>query len=273
MSKMKETTEILAEGCFLFQIGQFDDAEKNFRKYLSMINEKFADKNFVISLQNIGICLKKRGNYEEAIKYYEKALQISKRINYIQGWADNLSNIGVIYKNQALQYIEKKEYKKAEEYLDSAEKIYKEAKDLDRKIRNLNGITSDLINLGIVYTHQRKNAKAIGAFEECINISKDLKDYSTIGKAQGGIGRVHISAGNFDKAIFFLEQSLKTLLKTTDFHSLAISTGNLGTTYYLKKEMKKAEEYLSAAVNLFNSMNLESPEFKKFKQLLEEIRI
>jgi tetratricopeptide (TPR) repeat protein len=39
-----------------------------------------------------------KGELEEALKYHKKALEIDRQIGYVQGEANQLGNIGLIYR-------------------------------------------------------------------------------------------------------------------------------------------------------------------------------
>jgi len=86
--------------------------QKNFK--FAIVEFKMAlvvDSTFVPALDNIALCYKRMGDYDNAIKYYKKSLSIYPEGDFA------LMNIGVIY-------TEKSEYKTSNEYYKKLVRLY-----------------------------------------------------------------------------------------------------------------------------------------------------
>ena len=270
MSATPEPKNIFQEASNYFQIGMLTEAACTFKQYLSKALNK-EDEFYVSALQFIGVCHKKQGKYSEAISYYQKALVISKRNNYVLGIADSLSNIGVAYKNLGIQFRENNEDDKANQTFISAVETYKEVIKLDRAINNLSGIATDLNNLGIVYTHLMEKSKALGAFEEAISIAQKENLVHTEGLSLGGVAKIYLFSDDIDKSIDYYEQSISKLVQTSDFYYLAINMVNLGSIYYEKEDYVKAKTLLTSALTYYDSMGIHHPKEEEIKLLLQKM--
>lgn len=74
------------------QLGIYSEAEQLFRQYIEAARGQDNDIAFVVALQNIGVCLKKQGRYQEAKTWYEKALDLSTKLGLQKQQADNISS-------------------------------------------------------------------------------------------------------------------------------------------------------------------------------------
>ncbi|MEA1955525.1 MAG: tetratricopeptide repeat protein [Campylobacterota bacterium] len=136
---------------------------------------------------NMGIAYRKLGKYNEAIKAYEKAIEIKANDN--------------IYYNMGIVYGELEEYDKAIEAFEKAIEI--------------NPKDDVYQNMGITYLKQKnKEKKAIQAFEEAIKLnSKEADSYLALGDIYGGLGEYANSLKYFEQAIEIDSKSIEYIQK------------------------------------------------------------
>ena len=53
-----------------------------------------------ITVGNIGLIYRSKGDADNALKYHQQALEIHREIGYKQGEANQLGNIGLIYRSK-----------------------------------------------------------------------------------------------------------------------------------------------------------------------------
>ena len=99
------------------EIQRYEDAMKYFLQAYQLA--KKSGKNYSDPLLNMGNIYYKKGNYDSAIKHYEKALTIERAYN-------NKSNILNIVTNLGIAYAKSKQAKSAKLYLDEATALCKE---------------------------------------------------------------------------------------------------------------------------------------------------
>ena len=96
------------------------------------------------------------GEYQKAIKYYEKGLEISSAIGDQSGIANNNANLGNAYSSLG-------EYQKAIKY-------YDKALEISSAFGDKSGIASDNSNLGCAYLHLKEYEDARGHLKEAIRL-------------------------------------------------------------------------------------------------------
>lgn len=199
-----------------FNIGDFQGSKKLYTEYI----KKFAgekDFNYLVALQNLGICHKKIANFDTALRYYEQSLELSRKLNLKGEEANALSNIAVILKNQGSEMFRDGKFKEAKEKFTKAEALFSQALEVDLEMENYNGVASDLLNLGNLYKNQLMNSKAMGAFKKCIEYSKKISNEKLIGAALCGIGNVHLQVEEYDEAIEKYQTALSILQSTSQY--------------------------------------------------------
>jgi tetratricopeptide (TPR) repeat protein len=110
--------------------GKYQEAIDYYDKALEL------DPNYVSALNNKGVALKKQGKYQEAIDYYDKALELDP--NYVSA----LDNKGQVFEEQG-------KYQEAIAWFDKALKVnpnYEES--LTNKVNALNNKGNALLELG-----------------------------------------------------------------------------------------------------------------------------
>ena len=110
------------------------------------MNKEFCYKKGEASdLMNIGNIYFYKDDFDNALKYYEEALKIAKKIGDKQGEADNIGNIGAVY-------LKKGDLDIALKYLNDSIKIF----DKHKLIEGLNIIKN---NINTVKNEIKKQAE------------------------------------------------------------------------------------------------------------------
>jgi len=126
--------------------GNTKQAFKEYKKFL-----KFKDlKMHLEGYQGMALCLKMDYDLKGALKYYDKAKKVAKKIN-------DLGRLGDIYRDIAISYEYFSRFKTAEKFLLKSIELLKGFKKTKNNIAKL-GITE--VKLGLTYLHQRKLKEA-----------------------------------------------------------------------------------------------------------------
>ena len=185
----------------------------------------------------------------------------------------NLSNVAVVYKNQAVELQAKGRIAESRDKLESAEALYIEARQLDFRVGNLKGVASDLLNLGITYYHAGQRSKAIGAFDECIRLAEEMKEKALLGKAYAGIGTVYAQIKRWDKAIEYYERALSLArpLSGDDWvWQGAVAGANLGIAWFENGDPQRAAKYLREAQARLEDMNIDDELARRVRDYLKK---
>lgn len=94
-------------------------------------------------------------------------------------------------------------------------------------------------DIGVIYMLNEKYNLAAIHFKKAVKLEPDFM------QAVNALGAVYLKAGEWDKAIKYLNQSAESLLYPTPHYSLT----NLGWVYIAKKDYKLARDYFLKVLN------------------------
>lgn len=202
---------------------------KIYNKALSLAI-KLKDKKFEARLYRyLHVANKKEGKNKLAIEYLNKALNIDKSINNIEGVLLDSNLLGAFY-------IDTQNYNKAIKLLTNSVENYKE-KD------SINTICVIYTNLGIAYMENQNWEKAVKSLHKAIDFSKKLQSFEDKNFALHQLGVAYMLQGNYKEAEKFFLKSLSDSIhvkypawRNANNHALAYN-------YWCLKEYKKSIKY------------------------------
>lgn len=217
---------------------------------LAIINGEKAKKDFgfmkktksLLGLiySDLGVSYWTQDDYETALGYHLKSLQLRNEINEKGGMASSYGNIGVVYYSQG-------DYPKALEFDFKSLFIHKEM-GLD------DAVAHDLNNIGLIYKEMNDLPKALECYEKAYAINKKLKNIRGTYFQLSNIGGVYEVMKQFEKARINYEEALKLATEAQDQRSIAAILDNLGNTYLGLSEKDKALELYTASLKLHQEL-------------------
>ena len=227
-------------------LSHYDEAITYIEIALSMDIIKNEDEKMIAFLLNtLGSAWSRKGKYNKAIEYYEKALPI-----FFRFFGENHSKVALVYHNYAEALGRKGKYEKAIKYLDKALQI-------DLKIFGENHpITAkEYYNLGLTYESKGEYDKAIKYHEKALQSYLKIFDgkHDNIGAIYNGLGSNWLEKRGYDKALGYFEKALLIYLSIfdNDHPYIATTYTNFGEAWHGKKEYDKAIEYYNKALQIY----------------------
>ncbi|MBC7862981.1 MAG: tetratricopeptide repeat protein [Bacteroidia bacterium] len=219
------------------------DYQKAIEYYLKALqmNEELGDKNGIArDLLNIGTVYKDQAEYSRALEYYFRSLKISEESDLKEMEANILGNIGIVYQNEGDQ-------KSAIDYLLKSLKMSEEI-GLKKLYAN------NLANIGNVYRKLRINKKALAYFERALKINEEMNDQVAFSKNLGNLGNIYLEEGNYPEALRYYKKALIIGEKLGDKDAIATDLGNIGLLYTKTGKLNEAEESLLKALAISNEI-------------------
>ena len=147
--------------------------------------------------------------YNEAIKYFEKSVELNKKVNNEHGIIGIYSNLAMIYADQgkdkeSLGYFEK-----------TLEGRQKEGND---KV----SVISAHINTAVALNNLKRHNEAAVHLEEALDMAREMSDAQQMRSCYGMLSETYEKAGNTDKSIYYF---------------------NLYRTFHEKVQRDKEEEF------------------------------
>lgn len=192
-----------------------------------------------LALKNMGIGYYMKGDYIDAVKTWQQALEEYKLIGDKTGVANMLSNQGAVYFNQG------DDVKSLELHL----KSLKMSEEIGDTLRILTSLT----NIGAVYLNKPATyQKALEYFLRSYKLSLAINDQYSIGTATANLGETYYKMGDDKTALFYLNKSVKRYAGTED---LPYSLNYIGRVYTRQNEYAKAISTHKEAFNIAHKLD------------------
>jgi tetratricopeptide (TPR) repeat protein len=279
-------------GFYSKNLNMYQDSLESFNLSLNIKKEIFGDndndESVANNIENIGLVHEDLCEYEKALSFYEKSLDMNRKIfkndNQLS-IAINLHHIGKIYEKLSLYEISLAYIKRSIEI--SHDLFVKKNCDDKRLYLNIAALS---VNAGIVFSNLSQFDKAIFNFDEALKIYEIISENIQKANVLLNKGNVYFEKSLHKEAILNYEQALK--LKKNFFGSdhLSISKiyNNLGGAYHqLGKNEKSLENYKNAfritefvfknenneiLANISNNLAKIKYEMGDYEQALEEYK-
>jgi tetratricopeptide (TPR) repeat protein len=182
----------------------------------------------------LGVFKNEQGEYQEAITFYEKSLEIDKKTRPPNhpDLASSYYNIGNVYYNMG-------EYSKALSY-------YEKALEISQKTLPPNhpDLAKSYIAHGLVYNQMGEYSKAITFYEKALEIQQQSlpPNHPDLAMSYGNIGEVYNNIGQCSKALSSHEKALEIEQQSLppNHPDLAASYNNIGNVYDNMGDYSKA---------------------------------
>jgi len=203
---------------------------------LELAREKKSKKWESKALNTIAASFQMKGDFLNAIDYYQQSLKIREQMNDQQGVSTSLSNISGIY-------ISIGEFKKALDYALRSIKIFEQT-------GNKQALASTLNNIGIIYNNLADYDKALEFNQKSLGLYKELGDKQGTAASNANIGNIYMSLSDYDKAMDYLLLSLSTAQEIGDKQSVSTNMSSIGKCCMKQKKYALALGYLEKARKL-----------------------
>lgn len=225
---------------------------------LNAAKQRGSRKDQAWCLNELGVTCKHRGEYTEALDYYEQSIPIYREIGDKQGEGVTLNNIALV------MYYQQGDNEKALQY-------YEQSLAIRREIGDRGGEGAVLANIGVIYSDQDNDEKALQYLEESLKACREGGNKKMEGTALGTIGSIYYDRGETAKGLEYMVHGFTIFQEIGDKNGEAESAGTIGYLYSRQGRLHKAEEYMSYAVQIFEELESDKPSW--FKYLRWELKM
>ncbi len=178
---------------------------------------------------------------EKTMEYGEKALELSKKINYKKGEAHALNNIATAY------YI-------SSDYNRSIE-IFLEALHLFEDIEDKKNIAQTLNNIGLTYNVLSKYEISLDYHLKSLKIREEIGDQEGIAASYNNIGNINWETMNHDSALEYYKKSLKIYEEIDNKDGIAVTSNNMGNIFYVLKKFDQSSKCFIKSLIIYEELN------------------
>lgn len=214
-------------GSISMKLGKSNSSESYYERGIQLAkNGVFEDSNevYAVLLSNLGLLFKEKGDFKRAFEMHLKAYSVNKKINNLQGIADNLNNIGIILYN-------KNDFDNAIINYKESIKIYNMIGDYSNKAKVMN-------NMGLLYLEERKFDKALSNFLNALNLFRRIGYKLGEANTLCNIGNTLMRKGNLCDALLRCNEALNLHKQIGNANALANTFHIIGWIYYEKSSFK-----------------------------------
>jgi tetratricopeptide (TPR) repeat protein len=188
------------------------------------------------AFNNKGVLANEKGDIDNAMFYYRKALDIQEDIKDKEGMAGSLNNLGFVYNHLG-------DIPKALEY-------YHQCLRISEELNNKVGVATVLNNLGLIYVALNDINKGIEYYKKSLKICEEINDREGMGSALNNIGAAHDCSKNDHLAAEYYKKSLVMYKLSDNKQGIATALNNIGMIYHNKKDLEGALAYYQQALKI-----------------------
>jgi len=197
------------------------------------------------SYNNIGTAYSVKAEYDLALEYYNKTLQIRKEL-----LGEEHTSVAALYDNIGIVYTNKAEY-------DMALEFYYQSLEIKIKQLGENNINVALTynNLGIAYKGKSEYDLALEYYFKALKKFSGIlgEKHLRVSYVYGNIGTTYSLKRHYDLALeyFLKELEIKKEILGMSHPDIALSYNNIGLVYKEKADYNLAFEYITKALKIF----------------------
>ncbi|MGB7553136.1 MAG: tetratricopeptide repeat protein, partial [Candidatus Korobacteraceae bacterium] len=217
----KNVNALLASGRVDILAGDPQSALDPLNKALSLAIQFDSQEQKGDVLAAMGVAYQDLAKLDDAMRNYQQALEIRKKVGNQSGVAKTLGQIAQVQDAQG--------------DFNAALASYKEAIEVDRKIGDKGGLALNLMNLGTLYHDHGKYNEALSFTGQALELYRDTGDELNQAQSLNNIGSSHAYKGEYQDALTYFQQAyeIRDRLKLRDdaiesLHNLAETNVKLG---------------------------------------------
>ncbi|CAF2118753.1 unnamed protein product [Rotaria magnacalcarata] len=227
-----EETNLMSLGLMMWNMGEFDLAEKYLLRRLSELLPN--DPSIGGLYRSLGMVANEKGDFDSSLEWHEKSLKVTTRTT-----PSDYITIGNIHNSIGVVHETKDDHDQALESYNRAVSLFKEADDEKHP-----DLAMFYNNIGNIYQRKNKYLESLEFYEKSLAIKEthlpaDHPDFSV---SYNNIGSVHYYLNHYDLALKYYDRSVKIKLKTlpAEHPSIANTYENMGLVYENKDQLEEA---------------------------------
>lgn len=233
--------DVYNELCWpVYSFSNIDSSIKYGEKAIVLSTKIQDTMRLIIAFRRMGIAYINRADHQKALHYQQKSYELAKIINFKKGMASALNNLSVIYLNIS-------DFKKAIDYSIQSQKIQEELKDSSN-------LFNSYYNTGLLFKNieDYKSAKLFYIKAYKIAVLQNMRDKQAF--AMAGLAAILKNEKKFDSALHYYLKAEKWFKSENHLQGLSEVYVNIGSLYSdwdsgaNKSNLTKALEYYSKAL-------------------------
>ncbi len=209
---------------------------------LAVANDVDDKRGMAAAYNNLGVAYRNQGALDKALEYYITSLQLYTSLDNQEGIATTKNNIATIY-------MIKKDYAQAMRYLEESYNLLAMMKDEVRLVGSMN-------NLGNLYSDIQLFEKAQEYYSKAYQLA--ARQGTTYADPLINMGNIQFKQGNYQRAVGYYEQALEIEKQNNNRIGILNIVTNLGITFTKAKQPRRATPYLEEALKIADELQAQT---------------
>ncbi|MFX0170670.1 MAG: tetratricopeptide repeat protein [Candidatus Hodarchaeota archaeon] len=238
--KRKKKDLLKSKGIIYWYKGDLDQALKYHQQDLEISKELDDKQGISDSFNNLGLVHWSKGNFDQAIEYYQQSLEIGEELGVKERISAVLNNLGNVYQMKG-------DHDQAMEY-------YQRSLILRKKIGNKGDIALSLINLGVSYRMRGDLIQAQEYYQQSQTMFEDIGNKKGVALALNNLGDIYSLKGELNLALEHFQKSLQIYEELGIKQDFAMSLSNIGEIYQKKGDLNRALKYFQQSLTIYEDL-------------------
>lgn len=212
-------------------LGNYDSSYLYYEKCLDIRKRVSPQKQVGFTYINLGQLAELKGEYAYSIDHFLRGIRVFKSISDLSRLAKCYNGLG--YSQLRLGT------------LDSGFHYLKKAQEIYLALNDSTGLSNVLLSLGYLKEMQLNYLDAMVLYKEVINAKRYSKDSINYSKAHNNIGNIKYALNDYDSALWYYSVSKNVNTGSKDKGNVL---NNMGVIYYSLAKYEKSYTYLDSAL-------------------------
>ena len=245
-SKKYETAVDFKLAVISWNLGQLKEAELFYSQALALsikLGPKESEKECkefleILDFYNRAREFRSRGEYDNSVEYFEKAIAIAKALNSPDHELKCLRQMSLCFWEQ--------------NDFNEFHSLNEQALSLAKQIRSQRDESICLNNIGLYYWKTDNYSKALRYYDQSLELAQKIKNVQAESETSNNIGIIYKEIGEYDKALNYLNRSLAIDKLYFGKDYVTIDLNNIGNTYRKRGLVSNNKADFYIAMDYFN---------------------
>lgn len=253
LSKRNEGEKLFHKGIKLYENNQYEKALTFLQKSLEISQDIGYWFDVAVCQYKIGMVFNSLAKYDVALKYFRESLKAAKKSNNYLTELKALKEIGYFYLSRSKYKLAEKSYIEALNIAIQYEKLFEEKCELFN-------------NLGYIAGEQRQYEQAIKYHYQQLRIAQYIKNYiknlEWQSEALRNLGDIYRTKGDYPLSVTYYKNCLEIITCINNTYLEAKCLGDLAVSYHCLGQQEEAIEYNQKSLELSRKHNYTDQEYR-----------
>jgi tetratricopeptide (TPR) repeat protein len=233
--------------------GDYDEATRQYQHALDIDARLGNQADMASSYNQLGILAQNRGDYDEAARQYQHALDIDARLGNQAGMASCYNQLGT------LAYLR--------ENYDEAARQYQRSLDINMRLGNQDSMANSYHGLGLIAQNRGDYDEATRQYQRALDIFERLGNQASMARLHNQLGNLAYVRGDYDEVTGHYQHALEIRERLGDQAGMANSYHQFGIVAQDRGDYDEATRQYQRALDIFERLGNQANIARTYHQL------